>query len=151
MAARKAQPAVSAFDVTHTLASAKPATCGDAHTVLVTAYGDKVADRYASKGCRRLPRHEVTEAKGHKAELPRGLMTPAQRKRVAAKRAPKTTAKTGSASRPRVTKQTVLDAAAKLAAGELSASAYMSLVLAYGQRRTKNAPGGTVELAAPTA
>jgi hypothetical protein len=94
-----AKPAPTTFDVTHTLASAKPASCGDAHTVLVTAYGDQVADRFASKGCHRLPRHEVTEAKGHKAEKPLGLMTPKQRaahKASLAKQAAKPAAKVAS-------------------------------------------------------
>jgi hypothetical protein len=72
-------PAPTTFDVTHTLASAKPATCGDAHTVLVAAYGDEVAGRFASASCMRLPRHGVTELKGHKAEKPVGLLTPKQR------------------------------------------------------------------------
>ena len=84
-----AKPAPTTLDVTHTLAAAKPATCGDAHTVLVTAYGDEVADRFASANCKRLPRHEVTELKGHKAEKPLGLMTTRQRAAYKASRAAK--------------------------------------------------------------
>jgi hypothetical protein len=78
-----AKPEPTAHDITHTLASAKPATCGEAHTVLVTSYGEAVADRIAASGCRRLPRHEMTVLKGHKADKPRGLMTPAERRRMA--------------------------------------------------------------------
>ena len=91
-----AKPAPTTFDVTHTLAAAKPATCGDAHTVLVTAYGDEVADRFASANCKRLPRHSVTEAKGHIADRkPNGLMTAKQREAYKASRAakPKASAK----------------------------------------------------------
>ena len=84
-----AKPAATTFDVTHTVASAKPAICGDAHTVLVAAYGDEVADRFASKGCHRLPRHDVTEAKGHKVERPLGLMTSKQREAHKSSRAAK--------------------------------------------------------------
>ena len=84
-----AKPAPTTFDVTHTLAAAKPATCGDAHTVLVTAYGEAVADRFASANCKRLPRHEVRELKGHKAEKPLGLMTSRQRAAYKASRVAK--------------------------------------------------------------
>ena len=82
-----AKPAPTTHDVTHTLATAKPATCGDAHMVLVTVYGDEVADRFASADCKRLPRHEVTEAKGHKAAKPLGLMTVKERLAFKASRA----------------------------------------------------------------
>ena len=105
MAARKNRttaPVVTPLDVTHTLAKAKPATCGAAHDVLVTTYGDEVADRFASKGCRRLPRHEVTEAKGHKADKPRGLMTKAERARAATR-----VTKPGKAARPKVASKVV--------------------------------------------
>lgn len=76
---RRNAPAVTRIDVTHLLASAKPATCGEAHKALVAAFGSKAADAYAAEGCKRLPRHEVTAEKGHKADKPRGLMTAAQR------------------------------------------------------------------------
>jgi len=89
-------PTVTALDVTHTLAKAKPHTCGDAHSVLVTTYSDEVADRFASKACRRLPRHEVTEAKGHKADKPRGLMTAGERKRASLASKPRAAAKVAS-------------------------------------------------------
>ena len=56
-----AKPAPTTYDVTHMLGAAKPASCGDAHTVLARAYGDEVASKFASAGCKRLPRHEVTE------------------------------------------------------------------------------------------
>ncbi len=77
-----ATPAVTSTDVTHLLATAKPSSCGEAHAALVTRYGEAVADRFATSGCKRLPRHSVTEAKGHVSAKPRGLMTSAERKRA---------------------------------------------------------------------
>jgi hypothetical protein len=81
MAARKSKTStIAPFDVTHTLATAKPSTCGAAYIALRTKFGDK-ADLapFAAEGCRRLPRHSVTAEKGHVAEKPRGLMTAKQR------------------------------------------------------------------------
>jgi hypothetical protein len=82
MAARKiATPAVTSTEVTHLLATAKPSSCGAAHAVLVTKYGEAVADSYAASGCKRLPRHSVSAGKGHVVGAkPRGLMTAAERK-----------------------------------------------------------------------
>jgi hypothetical protein len=83
MAARTAKvPTVSPADVTHTLASAKPATCGAAFTTLVTAFGEKVAGQFAAADCRRLPRHHD----GHKVGAkPRGLMTAAEKRAASAR------------------------------------------------------------------
>jgi hypothetical protein len=75
------------LDVTHTLGSAKPTTCGKAFTILTGAYSEAVASKFAADGCQRLPRHNVDEHKGHVVgSKPRGLMSPAQRKAAASKR-----------------------------------------------------------------
>jgi hypothetical protein len=97
-ASKPAAQSVTAIDVTHTLAKAKPSTCGAAFDVLVTTYSDSVATRFASKGCRRLPRHEVTAEKGHKADVVVGLLTAKQR---AARKAAAQVTK-GKAARPKV-------------------------------------------------
>ena len=98
-----------------TATATRPATCG-AYNVLHPDFG--------SASCKRLPRHKgecratLTVAASHRKTSPKG----------SAKGSPKVT-----------TRATILTAAAQLAAGTLTPSAYMSLVSAYGQRRARKA------------
>ena len=77
--------------------------------------------------CKRLPRHKgecrahLTAAAEHRAASPKTAKAPKGRRVT------------------RVTKDRMLEAAAKLAAGEMTPTAYMSLVSRFGQYRARKA------------
>ena len=94
-----------------TATATRPATCG-AYNVLHPDFG--------SASCKRLPRH--------KGECRATLTVAASHRKTSPKGSPKV-----------ATRTTILTAAASLAAGTLTPSAYMSLVSAYGQRKARKA------------
>ena len=115
----------------------RPTTCGSwakLHPADAETEGRSVT-------CKRLPRHKgecrshLTVSAEHKAAAPKTAKSPAKSARRV----------------KRVTREALLAAAAKLASGEITPSAYMSLVSRFGQYRARKALAvDTAEVVAET-
>jgi hypothetical protein len=140
---KSTQPTITPTDVTRALASAKPKSCGAAFVTLSAAYGDEVAAKFAAEGCYRLPRHSVTAEKGHKPEAkPRGLMTPAERKRAALR-----VATTKQAARPKALrvsrKAYIASLAAAVEGGKVTPSEALGRMAAFVNRASRRPVAST--------